>query len=128
MDFSSPKPRRQAEPALPMINVVFLLLIFFLMSAQIVSPPPFEVTPPTSEDMKGAGTDLRLHVSAQAELALGDISGDAAFQALSAVENPEDIPLLIRADAALPAKVLARLLARISELGFENVQLATTPR
>ena len=33
MDFSPPKPRRESEPALPMINVVFLLLVFFLMSA-----------------------------------------------------------------------------------------------
>ena len=38
MEFSTPRMRRAAEPALPMINVVFLLLIFFLMSAQIAAP------------------------------------------------------------------------------------------
>ncbi|MGR3522560.1 MAG: biopolymer transporter ExbD, partial [Paracoccus sp. (in: a-proteobacteria)] len=31
-----------------MINVVFLLLIFFLLTAQIAPAPPFDVTPPDS--------------------------------------------------------------------------------
>lgn len=46
MDFAPPKRRPRAESIVPMINVVFLLLIFFLMTAQIAPPDPFEVAPP----------------------------------------------------------------------------------
>jgi len=40
MEFARPRHRRPLEPIVPMINVVFLLLIFFLMSAQIRTPRP----------------------------------------------------------------------------------------
>ena len=128
MDFSRPKPRRNSEPALPMINVVFLLLIFFLMSAQIVSPPPFEVTPPVAENSETATPDLRLHISAEAEPAFAEVRGQEAWAALGQVENPGEAPLLVRADAELEAVELARVLARLSALGFENIQLATVTR
>ena len=128
MDFSRPKARRNTEPALPMINVVFLLLIFFLMSAQIVSPPPFVLTPPTAENSETATTDIWLHISAKAELAFAEVRGQEAWAALAHVENPGMAPLLVRADAELEAVELALVLARVSALGFENIQLATVTR
>ena len=51
MDFA---PRRPARPAreniVPMINVVFLLLVFFVMTAQIAPPDPFDIAPPEAGD------------------------------------------------------------------------------
>lgn len=128
MEFSLPRPRRNGEPALPMINVVFLLLIFFLMSAQIAAPPPLDVAPPRAEHSESPRTDLRLFISADGTLGLGDISGSAALAALAATPGRGDATLLIRADAALPAQTLAAVLARLSALGFGRVQLATIPQ
>lgn len=128
MDFSRPKSSRHSEPALPMINVVFLLLIFFLMSAQIVTPPPFEVTPPVAQEGGRPSDDMRLFISADGALALNKVHGQAIWEALADTENPEDKVLMIRADAALPAAELAQVLTRISGLGFEGIQLATVPR
>lgn len=128
MDFSHPHPRRRSEPALPMINVVFLLLIFFLMSAQIVSPPPIEVTPPETPFGGAPQEDLRLHVSASGLLAVGDLLGPAAWDALARTAAPETTKILIRADAALPAADLATLLARLATLSFGDVQLAAVQR
>lgn len=128
MDFSRPKPSRHSEPALPMINVVFLLLIFFLMSAQIVTPPPFEVTPPVAQEGGKPSDDLRLFISADGALALNHVRGAQIWETLAETENPQDKVLMIRADATLPAAELARVLARISGLGFEGIQLATVPR
>lgn len=124
MRFSSPKPRRRSEPALPMINVVFLLLIFFLMSAQIMPPSPFEVAPPEADVIGTPAEELRLYVSAQGEIALsGGVSVDA-WSDLTAIETPKETPLLIRADASLPASDLAQILTRLSSLGFGNIDLA----
>lgn len=111
-----------------MINVVFLLLIFFLMSAQIVSPPPFDVTPPVAEHTETASRDLRLHISAEAELAFGELRGPDAWAALARVPNPGESPLLVRADAELEAIELARVLSRVSTLGFQGIQLAAVMR
>ncbi|MDF1727893.1 MAG: biopolymer transporter ExbD [Sulfitobacter sp.] len=123
-----PRPKGHSEPALPMINVVFLLLIFFLMSAQIVAPPPFEVTPPEAQAGRALAEDLRLQVSATGALALGEATDASVWSALAEVENRADRKLLIRADAALPASQLAALMARLSALGFETIALATVPR
>jgi len=125
MDFSHPTRRRQSEPALPMINVVFLLLIFFLMSAQIVAPPPIDVTPPVVQRGDAAQDDLRLHMSAEGALALDDLRDADVWDRFAEVQTPSEATVLIRADAALPAAQLASVLARISALGFEHIQLAT---
>ncbi len=44
MQFPDDTPRRGGDNLLPMINVVFLLLIFFLISAEMTPPEPFEVS------------------------------------------------------------------------------------
>ena len=124
MRFSSPKPRRSSEPALPMINVVFLLLIFFLMSAQIVPPSPVEVAPPEADVIGAPAEELRLYVSAEGEVALSGNGGEDVWLSLSAVETPSETPLLIRADASLPASELAQILNRLTGLGFGDVDLA----
>jgi len=128
MDFSYPKPRRQSEPALPMINVVFLLLIFFLMSAQIVAPPPLDVTPPVAARADAPQEDLRLHIAANGLLGLEDAIGPAVWDSLAQIQGPATAKVLIRADAALPAAELAKVLARLSALGFGDIQLATDQR
>lgn len=128
MDFSHPTRRRLSEPALPMINVVFLLLIFFLMSATIVTPPPVEVTPPAAAVGDATAAELRLHVAADGTLGFGATKGAAALAGLAAVTDRDSAVLLIRADAALPADELARVLAQVSALGFGRVQIAAVKR
>ncbi|WP_322867174.1 biopolymer transporter ExbD [Aquicoccus sp. G2-2] len=45
MDIPRPVRRPRGEAILPMINVVFLLLIFFLMTAELAPPEPVAVAP-----------------------------------------------------------------------------------
>jgi biopolymer transport protein ExbD len=122
MRFAAPPRRRPAENIVPMINVVFLLLIFFLMTAQIAPPDPFTVTVPASDAGDPAPGPAVLYVSATGELAYGLARGDAVF----AVLDPAT-PLLIRADTALEAAELARLLTRLAAVGLTGVALVTEP-
>ena len=128
MEFSQVRRRRQSEPALPMINVVFLLLIFFLMSAQIVAPPPFEVTPPNAGQGSTPQEDRRLYLSAEGELAMGEARGSEVWRSLAMIPETERGALLVRADAKLHAAELAGVLGKLAALGFEKIQLATVPR
>lgn len=75
MRIAAPRKRQQAESVIPMINVVFLLLIFFLMSARLTAPAPVDVTPPTSVADTPVQTVEPLFVDAKGEAAFGDQTG-----------------------------------------------------
>ena len=119
----SPRPRRAArEPVVPMINVVFLLLIFFLMTAQILPPAPFDLTLPNASGDEDTG-QAALYISAEGEIAFDTARGDAALA--QAVAATEDAPLRLHADATLPAATLAQILAQLTALGATRVEIVT---
>jgi len=121
-----------------MINVVFLLLIFFLMTAQIAPPEPFEVTPP---EVSGEGVEAEgaftLYLGPDGALAYLDAMGeDEALAALEVAKEAycaaggcsEDVPpppLILRADAGVEGARLARLMPRIAQAGFAEIRLVT---
>ena len=123
MDFGARPRRPRGESIVPMINVVFLLLIFFLMTATIAPPDPFGATPPEARAAESAQRSETLHVGPDGALAFGDLRGDAALAAI-----PADAPLLVRADASLPASDLAGILARLAEAGVADVRLVAVAR
>jgi biopolymer transport protein ExbD len=134
MDFSEPPRRQPAENLLPMINVVFLLLIFFLISAELVPPEPFTVAPPAANSEAERAGEWLLHLNAEGELGYRDALGPEALTALAAardeacaVTDCETIPpvLTLRADAAVPATRLAALLPQIRAAGFAQLELIT---
>lgn len=124
MDFATPRRRRPSEAIVPMINVVFLLLIFFLMSAQITPPAPFDVTLPESASESAARPTDTLYMDAQGLLAFNGARGEAVFDALAALATP-DATLQIRADARLEAQALARLLPELAARGIAEIELLT---
>jgi len=132
MDFSTQAPKRKEENLLPMINVVFLLLIFFLISAKMTPPEPFEVTPPSAQVEAEAEGEFTLYIAADARVGFRDAIGEEALQMLAAEQTAycelndceEAKPkLTLRADTALAAEELAALLPEISKLGFAQIEL-----
>ncbi len=126
MVLERPAKRPIRESIVPMINVVFLLLIFFLMTAQITPPDPFDITPPESDAETPAEGRQILYVSAEGALAFGEHEGNAVFDALSALGENE--PLMIRADKAVKASRIAALLPRLAAQGVSNVKLISASR
>jgi biopolymer transport protein ExbD len=124
MQFTTPRRRRAPEPIVPMINVVFLLLIFFLMSAQITPPAPFDVTLPKSADGDHAAPTDTLYMDAKGRLAFNEARGDAVLDALAARATPDEA-LQIRADARMEARALARLLPQLAARGIAQVEIVT---
>ena len=125
LDFGTGTRRAPGESIVPMINVVFLMLIFFLMSARLTQPDPFATEAPEAAAAEPAAGDM-LYMSAAGDLAYGDARGEAVFAALSA--RPEGTPLMIRADAGVEAAALARLAVRLSAEGQGALRLVTVPR
>lgn len=128
MEFGPAPATRRDIGVVPMINIVFLLLVFFLMTASIAPPEPFETRPPEAVTPDGAAGPARLHVSAAGALAYGAASGPEALAAAiaeAAGQEGEGAVLVVQADAALPAASLARLLGRLAQGGIARVELVT---
>ena len=137
IDLSPPKRRGSDANLLPMINVVFLLLIFFLITAKLAPPEPFAVTPPEAQAGAEASAELTLHLDAAGRLGFRELTSDDAgtdaplLAALAAERGPgcagadcaEAPRLLLRADAAAPVARLAALLPALAMAGFAGVEL-----
>jgi biopolymer transport protein ExbD len=143
MDFAPPPRRRAAENLLPMINVVFLLLVFFLITAKLAPPDPLPVTLPAAaagQDAEGAA-EPALYLGADGGLATltpaGALSHASDAEAMAALAQGraalcarldcalEPPVLILRADAAAPAARLAELLPGLAAAGFAAVDLVT---
>lgn len=145
MDFSArplsaPFRRKPAENLLPMINVVFLLLIFFLIAARLAPAEAVAVQPPEGRASAEAGAEadglFTLLIAADGTLAWQADLGEAAVTGLAAARaghcaqtdcTATPPRLSLRADARLPAAQLAALLPRIAALGFGQVDLVVLP-
>lgn len=109
----------------PMINVVFLLLIFFLMVAQLSKPAPVAVSLPQSTGGAETPPGVVLYIDASGEVAFEDARGGVAVARVVALAAP-GVTLTIRADAGADAAAVAALLPRLS--GFDSLTLAVVPK
>lgn len=129
MRIDMPPRKPKAEAIVPMINVVFLLLVFFLMTAQIAPPEPFQVLLPAAEQDTAVEGQVALYVNAEGLVGYQDLRGEAAITgAIAALaEGDADMPapLLLRADAGVEAASIAKLMTDLSKAGARDVTLVT---
>ena len=120
-----PQRRRDGDAGvLPLINVVFLLLIFFMVAARLAPPEPFTVAPPRSAASGAATADVaRVSVAADGRVAVD--GADTAPGALGAALAGRDVWLM--ADAQAEAAMVIGLIARMRAGGAGAVTLATVP-
>ncbi|BDW88606.1 ExbD/TolR family protein [Thalassospira tepidiphila] len=114
------------EPMLPLINIVFLLLIFFMIAGSLQKLGPFEVDPPASQTAEGQPEDtIVLWYGSNGEIGIDDLTG--GLDRLSSMLPADYIgrPVEIRADREVEGAKVVTLLARLQELGIEKVQLMT---
>lgn len=122
MDLTEPPRRPRGESIVPMINVVFLLLIFFLMTSRLAEPEPFAVTPPDAALESEPEAEPVLFISAGGRLHYGGSDGEAAIAALAAA-SADSPAVRLRADAQLEARTLARILRQLAEAGLSHAEL-----
>ena len=127
--------RRDARPAtetiVALIDVVFFLLIFFMLVGRMDATSPFDVIPPRTRagaDMPGGGTTVT--VAADGRLALDgqESERDPALADLS-VRLEADPGLLVRINAHRDARLgdVLPLVAEIERLGAGRIIFVVTP-
>jgi len=120
------------ERILPLINVVFLLLIFFMLAGQLAASDLFRVDPPSSaaaakETAEAESpAEVRILFSADGRLALDGaaIERDALAAAMSArlAESPE-AKVILKADGAAEASAVVALMESLRDSGVTDLQL-----
>lgn len=119
---------------IPMINVVFLLLAFFIMVGQIQRMSVLSIDPPKSlSQIPQEQLEFNLQITSENDLYIdkNPIERADLKQSLEAIRSEAsadaEIELLVRADAALPARDLQSILRTVFEAGIVNISLATQP-
>ena len=129
MRFARSRRRNEDERILPLINVVFLLLIFFMLAGRFSASDPFEVEPPRSVS-QGAATerDILVLVGADGRLALdGEIIEAAALGAAVAdrLSPDKEMRLWLKADGSAEATRVVEVMELLRAAGAERLRLLT---
>ncbi|SEK03466.1 biopolymer transport protein ExbD [Cribrihabitans marinus] len=131
MRIARPAPRTAPETVIALIDVVFFLLVFFMLIGRMDATAPFDVTPPeslTGADMPGGGATLA--VAADGALALDGAPVDAGAAAERLLARLADQPdLLVRINAHRDAQLrhVLPLIATLEGQGAREVVLVVTP-
>ena len=106
--------RRASEPDLtPLINIVFLLLIFFMIAGTLTVRDALTVTPATATHGEHARPARSLVIGADGRLALdGKAMSLAQARAQLAGAAPAGV-LFVKPDRALPAAELLEILGQL---------------
>ncbi len=129
--------RRQArlphETIITLIDVVFFLLVFFMLVGRMDATSPFELAPPISvngESLPAGGVTVSLAVDGRLALDGVERPRNEIVERLHAVVAASDEPLLVRinAQAGTPVRHLLRLVTALESLAKGDVVLVVTPK
>ena len=129
MEFAGRKPLSDGINMVPLINIVFLLLIFFMLTSTLVTPDQFTIDLPESEQGRPAGSQpIVVLISADGgfainneTLALGEL--EPKLSRLRAADPAAGI--VVKADAQATTAAVVNVLRRARAARIERVALAT---
>jgi len=119
-----PRSRSLDDALLPLVNVVFLLMVFFLSAGRFGAATPVTGTPQSQRAESGTAAPRVLELRSGGLLAMqGELFGDAelAGRCLNWLGSPLDV----RAAGDVPAERVLRLLAILRGAGLRDVRLLT---
>lgn len=131
MKITRPTPRHHPETIIALIDVVFFLLVFFMLIGRMDATAPFDVSPPvaqTGADMPAGG--LTLSVSIDGTLALDGsevVKTDAVRQVQAALAEKPDLLIRINAHQDAALREVLPLIAEFEASGARDVVLVVTP-
>ena len=127
MQLEHPEAREEPDNILPLINVVFLLLIFFMMFGALHAADFFSVEPPTSASGEDQVLDETVVVvAADGRLAIGDDQLDDLGMQLKVSDLLAERPgsmVLLKADGQVDATRVVEVMELLNAVGVERLLL-----
>ena len=130
MKLQRPRRREMPESTVPLINVVFLLLIFFMLAGRLSAPMPFEAAPPESEQQNRPGdAAATVYVAADGRLAVGQTESalDELARRVAEHRGEDGGPVRVRADGRADANRVIAVMDALRDAGVREVRLLTRP-
>jgi biopolymer transport protein ExbD len=130
MKLRRPRQQTHSETIVALIDVVFFLLVFFMMTGRMDATAPFAVMPPvgdTGSEMPSGG--VTISVDSTGELALDGFRLTTAEMDAKVADRLAETPdLLIRvnADRSTALRFVLPVVSRLEELGARDVVLVVT--
>lgn len=115
---------------LPLINVVFLLLIFFMLAGTLTKSDAFKIDPPSSISTAEAAEHVFLVlIGADGRIAVNGEATDAAgiTAVLAGAADRAAPSVSVKADGRAPAEILVAAMESIRAAGIDKVRLLTVP-
>lgn len=114
----------------PLIDIVFLLLIFFMLTSTFLKEQAVQLNLPESESGEVSDTEaLRLTATDENTIMLNGKSfavSELTQQLISLRSSlQEDHPVVLRIDNASQVQLLVAIMESVQEAGFTNFSLAT---
>ncbi|HRY15182.1 MAG: biopolymer transporter ExbD [Candidatus Competibacteraceae bacterium] len=133
------RPRRREDPELnliPMIDVVLVLLIFFMIATSLRHESELEINLPeaSGSPMPGDVAPLEVSIDAQGRYSIHGVQGqlldstaggEALREALRQASRGQSLPLIISADGRTPHQAVVTVLDIAGQLGLRRVAIAT---
>lgn len=131
MKLNRPTRNTQSETIIALIDVVFFLLVFFMLIGRMDATAPFEVAPPVAssgQDMPAGGATLA--VARDGSLALDNVSlerSELDGLITEALARDRDLRLRVNAHRDAELRHVLPLVGLAESLGVRDVVLVVTP-
>ena len=116
----------------PMLDIVFIMLIFFIVTTSFVKESGIEVNPPSAATAEAKeNANIFIAINADGEVWIDkrevDIRTVRAIVARLQASTPE-AAVVIQADAASATKHLIAVMDQLRQAGIEDIAIAATPQ
>ena len=123
------KKRARSPNLVPLINIVFLLLIFFMLTGTLKRSDIFDISPPESSTGADAeAPELVLLISKSNKLALNNQNIEFSELNTKLLNIVQEFPLqevLIKADGKATSGTLSKVINVIREAGIKRAAIVT---
>ena len=120
MNFRKTSYVREKENIVPMINIVFLLLIFFLITSSLVPRPVEVIERPFGWGDSNVDDPNYLFITGSSEIIYLGQTGEMAWELIKKSEPTE---LTIEADRNLAANKFISLLNKLNDMNFLHLEM-----
>ncbi|SEK38625.1 biopolymer transport protein ExbD [Roseovarius nanhaiticus] len=120
--------RSRSEPTIALINIVFLMLIFFMISGTLARPLDPALDLVRTADLEGRAPPDALVIHADGRLSHRDqdiASAEAYISALPPDRRGPDTTIRIVPDRDLPADIMVDVARALSAAGAARVMIVT---
>ena len=129
MDFSERKRSKVELNVAPLIDIVFLLLIFFMLASTFLKPEAIDlIIQGSSTDLITVEEPLMVHVGADGTiklnglyLTLKELTGELTARTL---DTPDRL-ITLQAEDSVPIQLLVKVMDKINMAGLNNIALSS---